>query len=426
MAIGRSRIMPSRQDKQAARARSLRAFARGDLGRMAGAFDRVRRRGLQHGQRGDPMSFNTFGHLFRVTTFGESHGPALGCVVDGCPPRIPLQPSDIQHHLDRRRPGQSRFTTQRREPDAVRILSGVLTDPAGGIDVTTGTPIALMIDNVDQRSKDYAEIRDVYRPGHADFTYDVKYGLRDYRGGGRSSARETAARVAAGAVARKVVPGLSVRGALVQIGPHRIDRARWDWGHVDSSPFFSPDPAMDAVFADYLDGMRKSGSSAGAVIEIVAESVPPGLGAPIYGKLDAELAGALMSINAVKGVEIGDGFAAAELSGEENADEMRMGNDGWPRFLSNHAGGILGGISTGQAVVARFAVKPTSSILSPRKTVDRYGNETEIVTKGRHDPCVGIRAVPVGEAMVACVIADHYLRHRAQVREPAAWPFAKP
>jgi chorismate synthase len=371
------------------------------------------------------MSFNTFGHLFRVTTFGESHGPALGCVIDGCPPRIPITAAEIQHQLDRRRPGQSRFTTQRREPDAVRILSGTLPDESGAGEVTTGTPIALLIENVDQRSKDYAEIKDTYRPGHADYAYDVKYGLRDYRGGGRSSARETAARVAAGAVARKIVPGLSVRGALVQIGPHKIDRARWDWDHVGSSLFFSPDATADAVFEEYLDGVRKAGSSAGAVIEIVAEGVPAGIGAPVYAKLDAEIAAALMSINAVKGVEIGDGFAAAALSGAENADEMRMGNDAKPRFLSNHAGGILGGIATGQPVVARFAVKPTSSILTPRRTVDRYGRETEIATKGRHDPCVGIRAVPVGEAMVACVIADHYLRHRAQVGEAPAWPFER-
>jgi chorismate synthase len=372
------------------------------------------------------MSFNTFGQLFRVTTFGESHGVALGCVIDGCPPGIPLEAPEIQRQLDRRRPGQSRFTTQRREPDAVRILSGTLADSASEGAVTTGTPIALLIENIDQRSKDYADIRDVYRPGHADFTYDVKYGLRDYRGGGRSSARETAARVAAGAVARKVVPGVTVRGALVQVGPHKIDRSRWDWSHVDESPFFSPDPESDAIFAAYLDGVRKAGSSAGAVVEIVAEGVPPGLGAPIYGKLDAELAAALMSINAVKGVEIGEGFAAASLSGEDNADEMRMGNDGRPRFLSNHAGGILGGISTGQPLVVRFAVKPTSSILAPRRTVDRYGREAEIITKGRHDPCVGIRAVPVGEAMVACVIADHFLRHRAQVGEGPAWPFERP
>jgi chorismate synthase len=371
------------------------------------------------------MSYNTFGHLFRVTTFGESHGVAIGCVVDGCPPWIPLKPSDIQQDLDRRRPGQSRFTTQRREPDEVKILSGVMKDDATGLDVTTGTPIALMIENVDQRSKDYGEIRDRYRPGHADYAYDAKYGLRDYRGGGRSSARETAARVAAGAVARKILPGVTVRGALVAMGPHWIDRARWDWEEVARNPFFCPDAEKAIFFEGYLDGIRKQGSSIGAVIEVVAEGVPPGLGAPVYGKLDSDLASALMSINAVKGVEIGAGFGAAVLSGEENADEMRMGNDGKPLFLSNHAGGIAGGISTGQAVVARFAVKPTSSILTPRRTVDRYGNDTEITTTGRHDPCVGIRAVPVGEAMVACVLADHYLRHRGQVGESPAWPFEK-
>ncbi len=370
------------------------------------------------------MSFNTFGHLFRVTTFGESHGPALGCVIDGCPPRIPLTAADIQHDLDRRRPGQSRYTTQRQEPDTVRILSGVFADAAGGQEMTTGTPIALLIDNVDQRSKDYSAIRDKYRPGHAGYTYDVKYGLHDYRGGGRASARETAARVAAGAVARKVVPGLVVRAALVQIGPHRIDRANWDWAEVGRNPFFCPDARAAAQFAGYLDGVRKAGSSIGAVIEVVAENVPAGLGAPVYGKLDADIAAAFMGINAVKGVEIGDGFAVAQLSGEDNADEMRMGNDGRPRFLSNHAGGILGGISTGQPVVARFAVKPTSSILSARRTVDRTGRETEIVTTGRHDPCVGIRAVPVGEAMLACVLADHYLRHRGQVGEAPRWPRA--
>jgi len=369
------------------------------------------------------MSFNTFGQLFRFTTFGESHGPAIGCVVDGCPPRIPLTAADIQHHLDRRRPGQSRFTTQRQEPDAVKILSGVFRDEATGQDVTTGTPIMLLIENVDQRSKDYSEIKAKYRPGHAGYTYDVKYGIHDYRGGGRASARETASRVAAGAVARKVVPGLTVRAALVQMGPHKIDRTRWSWDEVDRNPFFCPDPEQAKFFETYLDGVRKSGSSVGAVIEVIAEGVPPGLGAPVYGKLDADLAGALMGINAVKGVEIGDGFAAAELSGEENADEMRMGNDGKPLFLSNHAGGILGGISSGQPVVARIAVKPTSSILTPRKTVDRYGNDTEVVTKGRHDPCVGIRAVPIAEAMVACVIADHYLRHRGQVGEGTPWPF---
>jgi chorismate synthase len=371
------------------------------------------------------MSYNTFGHLFRVTTFGESHGAAIGCVVDGCPPRIPLKPADIQHDLDRRRPGQSRFTTQRREPDEVKILSGVMIDDATGLEVTTGTPIALMIENVDQRSKDYAQIRDRYRPGHADYTYDVKYGLRDYRGGGRSSARETAARVAAGAVARKILPGVTVRGALVAMGPHWIDRGKWDWEEVRRNPFFCPDADRATFFETYLDGIRRDGSSIGAVIEVVAEGVPAGLGAPIYGKLDSDLASALMSVNAVKGVEIGAGFGAAALSGEENADEMRMGNDGKPLFLSNNAGGVLGGISTGQAVVARFAVKPTSSILTPRRTVDRYGDETEIATSGRHDPCVGIRAVPVGEAMVACVLADHYLRHRGQMGESPAWPFER-
>src|SRR5215813_9560378 len=360
------------------------------------------------------MSFNTFGHLFRVTTFGESHGPAIGCVVDGCPPRIALTEADIQPYLDKRRPGQSRYTTQRQEPDAVKILSGVFIDETSGQQVTTGTPIALLIENVDQRSKDYSDIKDKYRPGHADYTYDVKYGVRDYRGGGRQSARETAMRVAAGAIARKIVPGMRVRGALIQMGPRRIDRAHWDWDEVERNPFFCPDAKKAAVFADYLDDVRKRGSSIGAVLEIVAEGVPPGLGAPVYGKLDADLAAALMSINAVKGVEIGAGFAAAELTGEDNADEMRIGNEG-PRFLSNNAGGILGGISTGQPVVARFAVKPTSSILTPRRTVDRGGAETDIQTKGRHDPCVGIRAVPVGEAMMACVLADHLLRHRGQV-----------
>ncbi|WP_210497188.1 chorismate synthase [Microvirga antarctica] len=369
------------------------------------------------------MSHNTFGHLFRVTTFGESHGPALGCVIDGCPPRIPLDVAEIQAELDRRRPGTSRFTTQRREPDAVKILSGVFVDERTGQQVTTGTPISLLIENVDQRSKDYSEIKESYRPGHADYTYDVKYGIRDYRGGGRSSARETAARVAAGAVARKVVPGITIRGALVQMGPHLINRSRWDWDEVLLNPFFCPDAEAAAFYEDYLDGLRKDGSSIGAVLEIVAEGVPPGLGAPIYGKLDADLAAALMSINAVKGVEIGEGFAAAALRGEENADEMRPGNAGAPTFLSNHAGGVLGGISTGQPVVCRFAVKPTSSILTPRASVTRTGGETDVSTKGRHDPCVGIRAVPVGEAMVACVLADHVLRHRAQVGDALAWPF---
>lgn len=369
------------------------------------------------------MSHNTFGHLFRVTTFGESHGPALGCVVDGCPPLIPLEQADIQAELDRRRPGQSRFTTQRRELDEVKILSGVFLDERTGRQVTTGTPIALVIENLDQRSKDYSQIKDRYRPGHADYAYDVKYGIRDYRGGGRSSARETAARVAAGAIARRILPAVTVRGALVQIGPHAIDRARWDWDEVGRNPFFCPDAEAAAFFAEYLDGVRKEGSSVGAVVEVVADGVPPGLGAPVYGKLDGDLAAALMSINAVKGVEIGDGFAAAALRGEDNADEMRPGNAGAPTFTSNHAGGVLGGISTGQPVVCRFAVKPTSSILRPRATVTRAGEPADVVTRGRHDPCVGIRAVPVGEAMVACVLADHYLRHRGQVGEGPRWPF---
>lgn len=369
------------------------------------------------------MSHNSFGHLFRVTTFGESHGPGIGCVVDGCPPLIPLTEADIQRDLDRRRPGQSRFTTQRQEPDQVRIVSGVFADERTGGQVTTGTPIGLLIDNVDQRSKDYGEIRDSYRPGHADYAYDVKYGVRDYRGGGRSSARETAMRVAAGAIARKVLPGVTIRGALVQMGPHAIDRSNWDWDQVDQNPFFCPDAKAAALYADYLDGVRKAGSSIGAVIEVVAEGVPPGLGAPIYGKLDADLASAMMSINAVKGVEIGSGFAAAALTGEENADEMRAGNDGAPTFLSNHAGGVLGGISTGQPLVVRFAVKPTSSILTERASVTRQGAEVDLRTKGRHDPCVGIRAVPVGEAMMAIVLADHFLRHRGQMGQSASWPF---
>ncbi|MFY9639696.1 MAG: chorismate synthase [Rhodomicrobium sp.] len=359
------------------------------------------------------MSFNTFGHMFRVTTWGESHGPAIGCVIDGCPPRIPLSEADIQPYLDKRRPGQSRFTTQRQEADRVKILSGVFPDEAG-IQVTTGTPIALVIENEDQRSKDYSEIKDKFRPGHADYTYLAKYGIRDYRGGGRSSARETAMRVAAGAVARKVLPGITTRAALVQIGTEKIDRAKWDWDEVDRNPFFCPDPGAVPVWEAYLDEVRKKGSSCGAVVEIVAEGVPAGLGAPLYGKLDQDLAAALMSINAVKGVEIGAGFASAAFSGEENADEIRIGPDGKPVFLSNHAGGILGGISTGQPIVARFAVKPTSSILSPRRTIDAQGRETDIATKGRHDPCVGIRAVPVGEAMAALVLADHFLRHRGQ------------
>ena len=354
------------------------------------------------------MSHNSFGHLFRVTTWGESHGPAIGGVVDGCPPMLALTETDIQPWLDKRRPGQSKYTTQRQEPDRVRILSGVFQG------LTTGTPISLLIDNQDQRSRDYAAIAEQFRPGHADLTYELKYGIRDYRGGGRSSARETAMRVAAGAIARIVLgPAVRIRAALVRIGPHGIDRDRWDWAEVDANPLFCPDPLAARAWEAELAEVRKAGSSVGAVIEVVAEGVPPGLGAPIYGKLDADLAAALMSINAVKGVEIGEGFAAAALSGEANADEMRM-HQGVVHFQSNHAGGILGGISTGQPIVARFAVKPTSSILSPRRAVDRGGADIDVVTKGRHDPCVGIRAVPVGEAMMACVLADHLLRHRAQ------------
>lgn len=353
------------------------------------------------------MAGNSFGTLFRFTTWGESHGPAIGVVVDGAPPRIPLAEADIQPWMDKRKPGQSRFVTQRREADEVKILSGVYEGQ------TTGTPISLLIENTDQRSKDYSEIAAKFRPGHADYTYWKKYGIRDPRGGGRSSARETACRVAAGAVARKILTGVTIRGALVQIGPHRIDRDRWDWDQVDRNPFFCPDAATASRWEDYLDGVRKAGSSTGAVVEVVAEGVPPGWGEPIYDKLDSDLARAMMTINAVKGVEIGAGFGAAALSGEENADEMLMGNDGALRFTANNAGGILGGISTGQPVVVRFAVKPTSSILTPRRTVDIEGHNTEILTKGRHDPCVGIRAVPVGEAMMACVLADHLLRQRA-------------
>jgi len=353
------------------------------------------------------MAGNTLGTLFRFTTWGESHGPAIGVVVDGVPPKIPLAEADIQHWLDRRRPGQSRYTTQRQEPDQVKILSGTFEGE------TTGTPIHLMIENVDQRSRDYRNIADRFRPGHADYAYWKKYGLRDYRGGGRASARETASRVAAGAVARKVLgPGIAIRGALVQIGPHAVDRAAWDWRAIEDNPFWCPDPLMPARWAEYLDGVRKSGSSAGAVIEVVAEGVPAGLGEPVYDKLDGDLARAMMTINAVKGVEIGAGFAAAALSGEENSDEMRM-RGGKVAFLSNNAGGILGGISTGQDIVVRFAVKPTSSILKPMRTVDAEGNDVVIETHGRHDPCVGIRAVPVGEAMMACVLADHLLRYRA-------------
>jgi chorismate synthase len=365
------------------------------------------------------MSHNTFGRIFRITTFGESHGPAMGCVVDGCPPGISLTEGDIQPFLDKRRPGQSKYVSQRKEPDTVRILSGVFQDERMKRQVTTGTPIALLIENLDARSKDYSDIRDKFRPGHADYTYWAKYGVRDYRGGGRQSARETACRVAAGAIARKVLDslykGMTIRGALVQMGDKTIDRKNWKWSEVDRNPFFCPDAKAVAPWTKYLEGIRKSGSSIGAVVEVVAEGIPAGLGAPIYGKLDSDLASGLMSINAVKGVEIGDGFAAAALSGEENADEMRKGAKGKPKFLSNHAGGILGGISSGQPIVARFVVKPTSSILNPRKTIDVDGADTTIVTKGRHDPCVGIRAVPVGEAMMAVVLADHALRHRAQM-----------
>ena len=361
------------------------------------------------------MSHNSFGHLFRVTTWGESHGPAIGCTIDGTPPNIRFTLAELQAFLDKRRPGQSRYTTQRQEADQVRVLSGVMPGEADGEYISTGTPIALEIDNTDQRSKDYSDIAKRYRPGHADVTYDVKYGIRDYRGGGRSSARETAMRVAAGGIARKIVPGLTVRGALVAIGDVWIDRARWDWDEVSRNPFFCPDADMATRWAELLDGVRKSGSSIGAVVEIVAEGVPAGLGAPVYAKLDADIAAGLMSINAVKGVEIGDGFASAALSGEDNADQMRPGPDGRPEYLSNHAGGILGGIATGQPVIARFAVKPTSSILTPRQSVDADGNAVDVMTKGRHDPCVGIRAVPVGEAMVACTIADHYLRDRGQI-----------
>ncbi len=359
------------------------------------------------------MPGNAFGQSFRYTTWGESHGPAIGCVVDGVPPRIALCEADLQVWLDKRRPGQSKFTTQRREPDQVRILSGVFEGS------TTGTPIGLVIENQDQRSKDYSDIADKFRPGHADYTYWRKYGIRDHRGGGRSSARETAMRVAAGGIARKVLDHILdeppiIRGALIQMGPLKIDRAKWDWQACAENPFWCPDPAAAEEWADLLESTRKRGSSLGAVIEVAASGVPAGLGEPVYDKLDADLAKAMMSINAVKGVEIGAGFAAAALSGEENADEMRI-KAKQVTFLSNQAGGILGGLSTGQDIVVRFAVKPTSSILTPRKTIDRFNKNTEIVTKGRHDPCVGIRAVPIGEAMMAIVLADHLLRHRGQI-----------
>ncbi|GBD56246.1 chorismate synthase [Gluconobacter wancherniae] len=355
------------------------------------------------------MSDNSFGHLFRVTTWGESHGPAIGCVIDGCPPRLKLSEADIQPWLDRRRPGQSRFTTQRREPDEVKILSGVFEG------MTTGTPISLMIENTDQRSRDYGEIAERYRPGHADIAYDMKYGIRDYRGGGRSSARETAMRVAAGAVARVLLKtlvgeGVQIRAALTGIGGHQVDPARWDWDEVERNPLWCPDADSVSSWQELLDSVRKSGSSIGATVDVVAEGLPAGLGAPVYGKLDADLASALMGINGVKGVEIGDGFAVAALRGEQNADPIAPG----PVFASNHAGGILGGISTGQPIVARFAIKPTSSILTPVPSINRKGEAVDVSTKGRHDPCIGIRAVPVAEAMMACVLADHLLRHHAQ------------
>lgn len=360
------------------------------------------------------MSTNSFGRMFTVTTWGESHGPALGATVDGCPPNIPLQAEMLQHWLDKRKPGQNKYTTQRKEPDQVEILSGVFEGK------TTGMPIQLMIRNTDQRSKDYSDIMDKFRPGHADITYWQKYGIRDYRGGGRSSARETAARVAAGGVAREalrsLLPELKITGYMVQMGDKAIDRDKFDYDQIEQNPFWAPDVQAAEEWADYLDALRKTGNSVGAIVEVTARGVPAGLGAPVYGKLDTDIAAAMMSINAVKGVEIGAGMAAATLTGQENADEIFMGEYG-PVFSSNHAGGILGGISSGQDVVCRFAVKPTSSILKPRRTIDKAGNEVEIITKGRHDPCVGIRAVPVGEAMMACVLLDHVLLHRGQVGE---------
>lgn len=361
------------------------------------------------------MSYNTFGHLLRYTTWGESHGPAIGVVVDGCPPGLTLRAADIQTFLDRRKPGGSRFVTQRKEADAVEILSGVFEDDRTGAPLTTGAPISLLIRNTDARSKDYSDIRDKWRPGHADYAWDMKYGVRDYRGGGRSSARETASRVAAGAIARLVLgEAVTTRGALVKIGKREIDRSRWDWAETHNNPFWCPDAETAKLWEADIDAARKAGSSLGAVVEVVASGVPAGWGAPVYGKLDAELATACMSINAAKGVEIGAGFHAAELTGEENADEMRRGEDGGPVFLSNNNGGVLAGVSTGQDIVVRFAIKPTSSILAERRTLDRNFEETTISTKGRHDPCVGIRAVPVGEAMVAFTLADHKLRHRGQ------------
>lgn len=359
------------------------------------------------------MSGNRFGTLFQYQSFGESHGPAIGCVVDGVPPRIALSEADIQPYLDARKPGQSKFTTQRKESDSVEILSGVFEGQ------TTGTPIGLLIQNEDQRSKDYSEIKDKFRPGHADFTYQEKYGIRDYRGGGRSSARETAMRVAAGAIARKILnhalgEGALIRGAVVQVGPHKINRENWDWDFVSQNPFWCPDKEAAETWEEYLDDQRKTGSSAGAIVEVVASGIPAGLGAPVYDKLDADLAKAMMSINAVKAVEIGAGFEAVALGGEQNADEIRAGKDGVAEFQSNNAGGILGGISSGQDIVVRVGFKPTSSILTPVKTINADGQEIDIVTKGRHDPCVGLRGTPVAEAMMACVLADHWLRHKAQ------------
>ena len=357
------------------------------------------------------MSHNTFGHLFRFTTWGESHGPAIGCVVDGCPPLIELTEADIQTYLDKRRPGTSRFVTQRNEPDKVKILSGVFEGQ------TTGTPISLLIENKDQRSKDYSEIKSRYRPGHADLTYDAKYGIRDYRGGGRSSARETANRVAAGAIARKILNqdggNIDIKGAVIQIGEKMVDGENWDWDEVNNNPFWCPDAKAAKSWEDYLDNVRKSGNSVGAIIEVRAMGVPAGWGAPVYGKLDSDIAMSMMSINAAKGVEIGAGFAAAGFNGTDNADEIRM-EDGKPLFLSNHSGGILGGISNGDEIVVRVAIKPTSSILTEVMSIDADGNEIDVRTKGRHDPCVGIRGVPVAEAMLACVLADHKLRHRGQ------------
>lgn len=355
------------------------------------------------------MSGNRFGTLFQYQTFGESHGEAIGCVVDGVPPRIPLTEADIQKFLDRRKPGQSKFTTQRKEPDQVKILSGVFEGK------TTGTPIGLLIENTDQKSKDYGDIKDKFRPGHADFTYNEKYGIRDYRGGGRSSARETAMRVAAGAIAHKVLATqiknkIQIRAAVIQIGTEKINPDKWSWNEVGKNPFFCPDKAAAKHWEDYLNSVRKAGSSAGALIEVHASGIPAGLGAPVYDKLDADIAKAMMSINATKAVEIGAGFETVSMGGEDNADEIRKGK----KFQSNNAGGILGGISTGQDIIARVAFKPTSSILTPKKTIDTKGKETEIITKGRHDPCVGIRGVPVVEAMMACVLADHWLRHKAQ------------